>query len=184
MVVETKGILQDPDDIPLKQVVKNIASVKRGRKIEEMKKVVVKKEKEVVKKHEKAKNQNIDYGSDIEDVTEKHFIEEHTMASSGDEEDIADKAVKNVVAFLHSNLLDDTTPLTKRVPKLANSQKLPYIGNSTVKRIIPGVITSLYDYDPMEMVEESKLRKLMEYINDDEYVFICSLSHTKHKPIF
>ncbi|XP_020866165.1 uncharacterized protein LOC9330101 [Arabidopsis lyrata subsp. lyrata] len=168
MVVETKGILQDPDDIPLKQVVKNIASVKRGRKIEEMKKVVVKKEKEVVKKHEKAKNQNIDYGSDIEDVTEKHFIEEHTMASSGDEEDIADKAVKNVVAFLHSNLLDDTTPLTKRVPKLANSQKLPYIGNSTVKRIIPGVITSLYDYDPMEMVEESKLRKLMEYINDDE----------------
>ncbi|CAE6140223.1 unnamed protein product [Arabidopsis arenosa] len=168
MVVETKGILQDPDDIPLKQVVKNIASVKRGRKIEEMKKVVVKKEKEVVKKHEKAKKQNIDYGSDIEDVTEKHFIEEHTMASSGDEEDIADKAVKNVVASLHSNLLDDTTPLTKRVPKLANSQKLPYIGNSTVKRIIPGVITSLYDYDPMEMVEESKLRKLMEYINDDE----------------
>lgn len=157
LVMEGKQTSQD--EFQVRQVVK-----KATMSVVKKTKIVVKKEKHDGKKHQKEKIILNEAGSDIEDITEQYLVEENKMASSSEEdvEDIANNGLSTA-----EKLKDDITPL-KRVPKLAVSQKLPYIGNSTVKRIIPGVITSTNDYDPMEVVEETKLRTLMEFIFNDE----------------
>ncbi|CAN8275289.1 unnamed protein product [Cochlearia groenlandica] len=59
--------------------------------------------------------------------------------------------------------------LTKIETKLSVTQKALYLGNSTVRRIIEGVVPSTNDYDPMAAVEDNKLRLFKDYINMDEY---------------
>ena len=62
-----------------------------------------------------------------------------------------------------------STPQLKRQTKLASSQLFPFIGNSTVKRIITGVIPSVSAYDPFAVVEDTKIRNLLHFLLDDEY---------------
>lgn len=66
----------------------------------------------------------------------------------------------------------DHTPLPKRQTKLASSQLFPFVGNSTVKRIITGVTLSIAAYDPMAIVDEIKANHLLGFLQQDEYVFI------------
>ncbi|KAL0804918.1 hypothetical protein Bca101_097409 [Brassica carinata] len=61
-----------------------------------------------------------------------------------------------------------STPQLKRQTKLASSQLFPFIGNSTVKRIITGVIPSVLAYDPFAVVEDTKIRNLLHFLLDDE----------------
>ncbi|XP_048619317.1 uncharacterized protein LOC125590176 isoform X2 [Brassica napus] len=61
---------------------------------------------------------------------------------------------------LAASILDG--PLQKRKPQLTKTQVYPYVGNSTVKRIISGV--SEAHYDPLAKVAETKFKKLMDYL--------------------
>ncbi|CAA7017738.1 unnamed protein product [Microthlaspi erraticum] len=62
----------------------------------------------------------------------------------------------------------DDTSLPKRQPKLSSSQLYPFVGNSTVKRIITGVSLSIAAYDPMTEVDETKAHDLLDFIRQDE----------------
>lgn len=69
----------------------------------------------------------------------------------------------NLDATLHqlaASILDG--PLQKRKPQLTKTQVYPYVGNSTVKRIISCV--SGAHYDPLAKVAETKFKKLMDYL--------------------
>ncbi|KAL0702573.1 hypothetical protein Bca4012_058695 [Brassica carinata] len=52
----------------------------------------------------------------------------------------------------------------KRKPQLTKTQVYPYVGNSTVKRIIPGDSVSKAHYDPLAKVSETKFKKLLDYL--------------------
>uniref|UniRef100_A0A1J3K361 Uncharacterized protein n=1 Tax=Noccaea caerulescens TaxID=107243 RepID=A0A1J3K361_NOCCA len=60
--------------------------------------------------------------------------------------------------------MDGHAPVEKRQTKLSSTQVFPYVGNSTVKRIIAGVIPSVAAYDPFAEVEESKVQSLEDFI--------------------
>lgn len=75
--------------------------------------------------------------------------------------------------------MDGRAPAEKRQPKLSSTQVFPYVGNSTVKRIIAGVIPSVAAYDPFAQVEESKLQSLEDFIEPVGYV-IPSLFYHAH----
>nr|VDD60398.1 unnamed protein product [Brassica oleracea] len=55
-------------------------------------------------------------------------------------------------------------PLQKRKPQLTKTQVYPYVGNSTVKRIITGVSKAYYD--PLAKVDETKFKKLLDYLHN------------------
>ncbi|WZY89308.1 hypothetical protein YC2023_046043 [Brassica napus] len=55
----------------------------------------------------------------------------------------------------------------KRKPHLTKTQVWPFVGNSTVKRIITGVTPSTVSYDPFAKVESQKLVKVMDFIKRD-----------------
>ncbi|VVB10786.1 unnamed protein product [Arabis nemorensis] len=59
--------------------------------------------------------------------------------------------------------LTNLTPLPKRQTKLAPSQLFPFVGNSTVKRIIAGVTPSVTAYDPFAEVDNNKIQKLLHF---------------------
>ncbi|KAF3565168.1 hypothetical protein DY000_02017368 [Brassica cretica] len=62
---------------------------------------------------------------------------------------------------LAASVLDG--PLQKRKPQLTKTQEYPYVGNSTVKRIIKGDVSKAY-YDPLAKVVETKFKKLLDYL--------------------
>ncbi|CDY19000.1 BnaC01g20680D [Brassica napus] len=62
---------------------------------------------------------------------------------------------------LAASVLDG--PLQKRKPQLTKTQVYPYVGNSTVKRIIKGDVSKAY-YDPLAKVVETKFKKLLHYL--------------------
>ncbi|CAA7036083.1 unnamed protein product [Microthlaspi erraticum] len=64
--------------------------------------------------------------------------------------------------------LDGRAVVEKRQTKLSSTQLFPYVENSTVKRIIAGVIPSVAAYDPFAEVEESTLQRLLDFIEPDE----------------
>nr|VDD26811.1 unnamed protein product [Brassica oleracea] len=63
-------------------------------------------------------------------------------------------------------------PLHKRKPQLTKTQVYPYVGNSTVKRIITGDSECIADCDPLTKVEETKFKKLMDYLRSIALFFI------------
>ncbi|CAH8306026.1 unnamed protein product [Eruca vesicaria subsp. sativa] len=65
-----------------------------------------------------------------------------------------------------------SSPPHKRQTKLASSQLFPFIGNSTVRRIITGVTPSVSAYDPFADVDDDKMRNLLHFLLDDEYDFL------------
>ncbi|XP_033143224.1 uncharacterized protein LOC117132601 [Brassica rapa] len=58
-------------------------------------------------------------------------------------------------------------PLQKRKTQLTKTQVYPYVGNSTVKRIIKGDVSKAC-YDPLAKVDETKFRKLLDYLRSLE----------------
>lgn len=58
-------------------------------------------------------------------------------------------------------------PTRRRKPQLTKTQVWPYVGNSTVKRIITGVTPSKVSYDPFAKVESQKLVKVLDFIKRD-----------------
>nr|VDD37321.1 unnamed protein product [Brassica oleracea] len=54
-----------------------------------------------------------------------------------------------------------------RKPHLTKTQLWPFVGNSTVKRIITGVTPSTVSYDPFAKVESQKLVKVMDFVKRD-----------------
>ncbi|KAH0892213.1 hypothetical protein HID58_054642 [Brassica napus] len=58
-------------------------------------------------------------------------------------------------------------PTRRRKPQLTKTQQWPFVGNSTVKRIITGVTPSTVSYDPFAKVESQKLMKVMDFIKRD-----------------
>ncbi|XP_010489406.1 PREDICTED: uncharacterized protein LOC104767079 [Camelina sativa] len=74
----------------------------------------------------------------------------------------ASKVVDTTLSLLHDKLQElDGVTHGKRVPQLAGSQKFPFIGSSTVKRIIT-------DDDHIKPVEDEKAERLMEFLASDE----------------
>ncbi|CAN8243643.1 unnamed protein product, partial [Cochlearia groenlandica] len=155
----------------------HMALEKKTPPIEKKKKVVVKKEASAsIKAFKRTVVSNpLDIsrcdGEDIVDVTEQVRTDALKMASSSKEDD-NDLWMAEVFAQsldLRKDAIDtiNVTPMTKRVPTLAVTQKAPYVGNSTVRRIIEGAVPSTNDYDPMTVVEEKKLQALKDYINMD-----------------
>ncbi|KAG2329822.1 hypothetical protein Bca4012_020648 [Brassica carinata] len=71
---------------------------------------------------------------------------------------------RQVMKALLSNLEE---PRRRRKPQLTKTQVWPYVGNSTVKRIIKGVTPSEVSYDPFAKVESQKLVKVMDFIKQD-----------------
>nr|VDD32422.1 unnamed protein product [Brassica oleracea] len=55
-------------------------------------------------------------------------------------------------------------PTRRRKPHLTKTQQWPFVGDSTVKRIITGVTPSTVSYDPFAKVESQKLTKVMDFI--------------------
>ncbi|KAL0737383.1 hypothetical protein Bca4012_013593 [Brassica carinata] len=58
-------------------------------------------------------------------------------------------------------------PTRRRKPQLTKTQVWPYLGNSTVKRIITGEKDSKEPYDPLAKVEAGKLQKVLDFIKSD-----------------
>ncbi|XP_048616284.1 uncharacterized protein LOC106354676 [Brassica napus] len=77
-----------------------------------------------------------------------------------------EKSVKcrAVLEALASNLKE---PTRRRKPQLTKTQVWPFVGNSTVKRIISGEKVSKEPYDPLAKVEAEKLQKVLDFINSD-----------------
>ena len=65
---------------------------------------------------------------------------------------------------LASNLKE---PTRRRKPQLTKTQVWPFVGNSTVKRIISGEKVSKEPYDPLAKVEAEKLQKVLDFIKSD-----------------
>ncbi|CAN7084886.1 unnamed protein product [Brassica oleracea var. botrytis] len=77
-----------------------------------------------------------------------------------------EKSVKcrAVLEALASNLKE---PTRIRKPQLTKTQVWPFVGNSTVKRIITGEKVSKEPYDPLAKVEAEKLQKVLDFIKSD-----------------
>ena len=69
-----------------------------------------------------------------------------------------------VLEALASNL---KKPTRRRKPQLTKTQVWPFVGNSTVKRIISGEKVSKEPYDPLAKVEAEKLQKVLDFIKSD-----------------
>ncbi|KAH0900108.1 hypothetical protein HID58_049676 [Brassica napus] len=69
-----------------------------------------------------------------------------------------------VLEALASNLKE---PTRRRKPQLTKTQIWPFVGNSTVKRIINGEKVSKEPYDPLAKVEAEKLQKVLDFIKSD-----------------
>uniref|UniRef100_A0A0D3CTE7 Ubiquitin-like protease family profile domain-containing protein n=2 Tax=Brassica oleracea var. oleracea TaxID=109376 RepID=A0A0D3CTE7_BRAOL len=69
-----------------------------------------------------------------------------------------------VLEALASNLKE---PTRMRKPQLTKTQVWPFVGNSTVKRIITGEKVSKEPYDPLAKVEAEKLHKVLDFIKSD-----------------
>ncbi|CAH8352192.1 unnamed protein product, partial [Eruca vesicaria subsp. sativa] len=63
---------------------------------------------------------------------------------------------------LAASLLDG--PLQKCKPQLTKTQVFPYVISSTVKRIITHDDDSKAHYDPLDNVDETKLKKLLDFL--------------------
>ncbi|KAG2259922.1 hypothetical protein Bca52824_079216 [Brassica carinata] len=58
-------------------------------------------------------------------------------------------------------------PTRKRKTRLTKTQFFPYVGNSTVKRIVSGKTVSKESYDPLAKVAPEKLKKVLDFIKSD-----------------
>ncbi|XP_010425782.1 PREDICTED: uncharacterized protein LOC104710820 [Camelina sativa] len=161
-------------DLPLceKNYQKNIVGdvlKKLGRKNEKPKAAVVGESTEHNKKKGKRPAVAVD---ELEDITEKVVALHTKMASSSEDtwddpqQQLASKRLDATLISLGEALktLDGDRTQAKRMQQLAKSQKYQYVGNSTVKRIIPSNVS----YDLLKPAEDDKLQKLLDFLKRDQ----------------
>ncbi|KAJ0234224.1 Ulp1 protease family [Hirschfeldia incana] len=73
----------------------------------------------------------------------------------------------NCRAVLEELALTLKEPTRRRKPQLTKTQVWPFVGNSTVKRIITGEKDSKEPCDPLAKVEAEKLQKVLDFIKSD-----------------
>ncbi|CAF1930587.1 unnamed protein product, partial [Brassica napus] len=149
----------------------------------------------VVKKAKKASKKCEDMGLDKKKVFDKKVLKTkiqvpHLLDNASGDETWSDPVQREKVTDLGDHLdalaamakkLNKPTsptpssPPQKRQTKLASSQLFPFVGNSTVKRIITGVTPSVSAYDPFADVDADKMRNLLHFLLDDEYWVVTKI---------
>lgn len=142
----------------------------------------------VVKKARKASQKCEDIGVDKIKVSDRKVLKTkiqvpHLLDNASGDETLSDPVQREkardltdrldaIAAFARKmNKPTSPTPCSpphKRQTKLASSQLFPFVGNSTVKRIITGVTPSVSAYDPFADVDNDKVRNLLHFLLDDE----------------
>jgi len=160
-----------------KKIIVNVEKV--GKPKPEMKKTVVKVEKVDSSKPEKKKSgaapTTKTFDDDVVDVTDKVNADNLKMASSFEEtfsnplDQMANKATADALRALQEGLdnLDGITSKRRRVPQLAGSQKYPYVGNSTVKRLIIDVPSSSSVPEHLQPVSDDQFDRLKDWPEPD-----------------
>lgn len=142
----------------------------------------------VVKKVRKAIPKCEDMGLGKKNVSDKKVLKTkievpHLLDNASGDETLSDPVQRDkardladrldAIAALARKMNKPTSPTPsspphKRQTKLASSQLFPFIGNSTVKRIITGVTPSVSAYDPFADVDDDKVRNLLHFLLDNE----------------
>ncbi|RID79260.1 hypothetical protein BRARA_A02013 [Brassica rapa] len=102
-----------------------------------------------------------------DDACSNTMLNDQSISTEGWENHLKwQKSVKCRVALeaLASSLEE---PTRKRKTKLTKTQVFPYVGNSTVKRIVSGKTVSKESYDPLDKVAPEKLKKVLDFIKSD-----------------
>ncbi|KAG2245328.1 hypothetical protein Bca52824_092813 [Brassica carinata] len=125
----------------------------------------------VVKKAKKASKKCEDMGLDKKKVFDKKVLKTkiqvpHLLDNASGDETWSDPVQREKLNKPTSPT--PSSPPQKRQTKLASSQLFPFVGNSTVKRIITGVTPSVSAYDPFADVDADKMRNLLHFLLDDE----------------
>ncbi|XP_010412458.2 PREDICTED: uncharacterized protein LOC104698759 [Camelina sativa] len=179
------------DEFPVQRVVRKVYTVKNNKKKEEdeisenlplfeMKESVKVEKKESVKVEKKntSKKKKIHGFSydDVEDITTQVQKAKLKIASSSEEtwsnqeDQLASKKLEVTLKSLGDALtkFDEPGPSKqpRRIPQLAESQKYPYLGNSTVKRIITEGDTVLCDH--LKPADDEKHQRLMDFLSLDK----------------
>ncbi|XP_010507554.1 PREDICTED: uncharacterized protein LOC104784194 isoform X1 [Camelina sativa] len=139
---------------------------------------VVRKESVKVGKKETSKKKKITglASDDVEDITTQVQKAKLKIASSSEdtwsnkEDQLVHKKLEVTLNRLGEALtkLDGPGPskTSRRVPQLAGSQKYPYLGNSTVKRIITEGDNVLGDH--LKPVDDEKHQRLLDFLSLDK----------------
>ncbi|CAH8272755.1 unnamed protein product [Arabidopsis lyrata] len=142
-------------------------------------KAVVKKEavkKDGSKAGNKMKKKSTTQEDDVVDITDKVEEEALKMVSSS-EDTYSDPGLQKANKELDATLtvmveklkdLDEGVTVGKRVPQLAGSQKYPFLGNSTVKRIITDGEPSSSIPNHMMHVSDEKIHQLFDFLETDD----------------
>ncbi|XP_019094411.1 PREDICTED: uncharacterized protein LOC104759246 [Camelina sativa] len=179
-IVEMKQTSQD--EFPVQRVVRKVYTVKNKKKeedeISEKLPLFEKKESVKVEKKETSKKKKITAkaSDDVEDITTQVQKAKFKIASSSEdtwsnkEDQLVHKKLEMTINRLGEALtrLDGPGPskTSRRVPQLAESQKYPYLGNSTVKRIITEGDNVLGDH--LKPVDDEKHQTLLDFLNLDK----------------
>lgn len=102
--------------------------------------------------------------------TEKAFsipeLNDQSVSSEGWENHLNwEKSVK--CGEVLEALCSSVEPRRKRKPQLTKTQVWPYVGNSTVKRIITADSVSEESSDPLSKVDPEKLQTVLDFIKSD-----------------
>ncbi|KAG7548216.1 hypothetical protein ISN44_As12g034170, partial [Arabidopsis suecica] len=124
----------------------------------------------------KMKMKSIIQEDDVVDVTDQVQDDALKMVSSS-EDTFSDPGQQHANKVLNATLtamlegvknLDEGMTVGRRVPRLAGSQKYPYAGNSTVKRIITDGEPSSSIPDHLKPVSNEKVHELFDFLEADE----------------
>ncbi|CAH2060900.1 unnamed protein product [Thlaspi arvense] len=159
------------DDLPSSRVVKNVNKatdqVKKNGEKQQLKKIAVKKngdKKQDAKIAVKKKN-------GVEQPHKKIGDKGAMAQSFSTESDCDIREKKQKLDNLFGALGQGLGRLN------GNAAGPPIQGSSNIKRIVRNVTPSATSYDPFAKVEESKVRKLMDFIDLKEYVIFSSFLH-------
>lgn len=111
---------------------------------------------------------------DVEDVTDKVMADNLKMVSSSEEtfsnpqDQMANKTLDAALTSILQGVqgLDGGITQGRRVPQLAGSQKFPYVGNSTVKRIITDAPPSSSLPEHLQPISDEKFESLTDWLED------------------
>ena len=131
---------------------------------------------EKIQSPKKVKNPTQTDVDDVEDVTEAVAAANLKMVSSSEDtfsnpqQQLANEKPKAALTSIDQKLknLNGRETMARRVPHLDVSQKYPYVGNSTVKRIITVGEPATSIPDHLKSVSDEKYQKLMDFLELDE----------------
>ncbi|EFH48615.1 hypothetical protein ARALYDRAFT_911032 [Arabidopsis lyrata subsp. lyrata] len=124
----------------------------------------------------KMKMKSITQEDDVVDVTDQVKDDALKMVSSS-EDTFSDPGQQHANKVMNATLtamvekiknLDEGMTVGRRVPQLDGSQKYPYVGNSTVKRIITDGGPSSSIPDHLKPASDEKVHQLFDFLEEDE----------------